>query len=343
MRAMSLVCGVWMALAAALGAAQEAAAPPAVAPAATVQEAPAAPAGGASLGAAPYAPQIAPGFAQQAPQPAGVAPAPSPELQLLWQKLAQRDALQQEIDALRESTRTPEQVIVHVQMLEVHLTKLREMGLEMTWNSPQGPQKLNADSFGGAKTQSVNLTTVDNQAFLAKFIDMLLARNAAKVLSSPTIATVSGRPAKFNVGGEIPIARQPAGQGDVQFIHFGTQVDLLATTLGDNRLRLEVRPRVAELDEANGREINGQKLPAVRVRECDTGCELEFGQALALMGLVEERVEVVRRALGRVEQVKEIGLLVVVTPEAVAGPAAPQAAGGFVQPASASGPYAPPR
>ena len=44
----------------------------------------------------------------------------------------------------------------------------------------------------------------DNTTFFG-FLDWLQQNNIAKTLSEPNIMAVSGRPAQFNVGGEIPI------------------------------------------------------------------------------------------------------------------------------------------
>ncbi len=51
---------------------------------------------------------------------------------LLKEKLAQRDQLQHEIASLRESTQTPEQILVRVKLLEVNLTKLRQAGVDLS-------------------------------------------------------------------------------------------------------------------------------------------------------------------------------------------------------------------
>jgi pilus assembly protein CpaC len=146
------------------------------------------------------------------------------------------------------------------------------------------------------------------------------------------LVTVSGRPASFTVGGEFPIL-VPAGLGTVsiEYKTFGTQVDFVPIVLGNGRIRLEVRPRVSELDAARGVTLNNSTVPALQVREVDTGVELRAGQTLALAGLVQNRIEVENKGLPiladlpyfgapfrRVsEKNNEIELLIMVTPELV--------------------------
>ncbi len=60
---------------------------------------------------------------------------------------------------------------------------------------------------------------------------------------------------------------------------FGTKVEITATCLGNNRVRLAVHPRIAELDSSNGIVVGGKPVPATRVREIDFGSEVEFGKS----------------------------------------------------------------
>ena len=71
---------------------------------------------------------------------------------------------------------------------------------------------------------------------------------------------------------------QPEVSGGVKNQNYGTQVDLTAVSLGDNRVRIDVRPRVSELDSSHASVVNGQQVPSVSVREFDTSVEMEFGK-----------------------------------------------------------------
>ena len=112
-----------------------------------------------------------------------------------------------------------------------------------------------ASSFG---TNAVNPPTVqfgvvsDNSAFLG-FLEALKRENLLKVLAEPNLVTVSGRPASYLVGGEVPYP-QPTGFGNISinFKPFGTQIDFVPIVLGNGGVRLEVRPQVSELDRTLG-------------------------------------------------------------------------------------------
>jgi pilus assembly protein CpaC len=154
----------------------------------------------------------------------------------------------------------------------------------------------------------------------------------ARILAEPNIVAVSGRPAQFNSGGEIPVLiPQSLGTTTIEFKKYGTQVDFLPIVLGNGNVRLEVRPRVSSLDPANGIELDGVSVPGFRVREVDTAVEMKAGQTFAIAGLVEEKTESLSRGLPYIsdlpiigvpfrkveEQVDEVELLILVTPEFV--------------------------
>jgi Flp pilus assembly secretin CpaC len=153
-------------------------------------------------------------------------------------------------------------------------------------------------------------------------VEWLCGNKVGNVLASPNIVTVSGRPAEFCVGGEIPIPGHGGSPAAVDFQKFGTEVSLLACALGDDRVRLEIRTRVSELDESHKLPIGNSVVPAFKVRSLGTAFESKFNQSTVLCGGIENRTEMVRK-VGEdgtskiVEENNEVGLVVIVTPEAV--------------------------
>jgi len=242
-----------------------------------------------------------------------------------------------------------QQVLLHVKVLEVSRTKMRQMGFDwahFTGNdfvvsrgagilTPPDLQ-VGAGVTGNlqATADTVRFGIVDGSDAFFGILEALRSDDLAKLLSEPTLTTVSGRPASFNVGGEFPIL-VPGGLGTVsiEYKAFGTRVDFVPIVLGNGNIRLEVRPAVTERDDASG--VNG--VPAIRTRWVDTAAEMKAGQTLALAGLVQHQVESENRgvplvsdlpwigaAFRRVEhRVNETELLVLVTPELV-GPMNPE-------------------
>ena len=161
-------------------------------------------------------------------------------------------------------------------------------------------------------------------------MEALRRNNLIKVLSEPTLTTVSGRAASFNVGGEFPIiVPQSLGTVSVEYRQFGTRVDFIPIVHSNGNIRLEVRPQVSEIDSSRSITVQNTTVPGLRSRWVDTAAELRAGQTLALAGLLQNRIESETRTLPvlgdlpwvgaafrRVEEANnEVELLILVTPE----------------------------
>jgi pilus assembly protein CpaC len=123
------------------------------------------------------------------------------------------------------------------------------------------------------------------------FLQALRDENLVKLMASPRLVTLSGRPASFLVGGEqaIPV---PAGLGQVgvQFEEFGTRLNFLPIVLGNGKIHLEVEPEVSTLDAANGTAINGTIVPGRVTNRVNTTVQMEAGQTLVIGGLIQHQV-----------------------------------------------------
>jgi pilus assembly protein CpaC len=173
---------------------------------------------------------------------------------------------------------------------------------------------------------------VDGNDQFSGILEALQQNNVAKILAEPNIVAISGRPAQFNSGGEVPVLiPQSLGTTTIEFKKFGTQVDFLPIVIGDGRIRLEVRPRVSAIDPSLGILLDDIVVPGFKSREVDTAVEMRAGQTFALAGLIEERTEALSRGLPYLsdvpvlgwpfrrteEEVNEIEILILVTPEFV--------------------------
>jgi pilus assembly protein CpaC len=236
-----------------------------------------------------------------------------------------------------------QQILLHVKVMEVSRTKLRELGFDFWTNNRSfflsstvsGLAVPNASPSGvfaptGLETARFGVVG-DNAAFFG-LIDALREYDLAKIMAEPTLVTVSGRPAFFNSGGEFPILI-PAGLGtvSVEFKKFGTQVDFVPIVLGNGNIRLEVKPRVSFVDPSLSVTAQGITVPGLNVREVDTGVEMKAGQTFAIAGLMQNRLETTNRGIPYLadlpyfgaafrkthEKRNEVELVVMVTPELV--------------------------
>jgi len=250
-----------------------------------------------------------------------------------------------------------QQVLLHVKVMEVSRTKLRQLGfdwaningnnmiastvsgLALPPSSPLLPTGTGASKAAqptvsnnpiSSSTFSFNVAS-GNSAFFG-VLNALRADNLMKITSEPTLVTISGRAAQFHSGGTffIPVP-QSLGTISAQAYNYGTTVDFVPTVLGNGKIRLEVRPVVSELDYSNVTTIGNTQVPGTKERSADTGVEMEAGQTLAIAGLVQTRQESFNMGLPWISELPYIGaafrsvkeerneveLLILVTPELV--------------------------
>jgi Flp pilus assembly secretin CpaC len=241
---------------------------------------------------------------------------------LLQRKLLEVARLQKDIQQLRADLGMSQQILVKVQMLELSLTKMQKIGISINGMSGEimGSADLKAlqRDVGKALATSELPETLQATVGPTSFVDLLEKNHLAKVLARPTVVVVSGRPASVNVGGEIPVPSRQDSKAAVGFQEFGTRLDLLATTNGNERVRLDLRIRVSELDDSRSIDVAGSRIPALKVRQVDTAVEAKFGEAVAITGLIQAHPETVKTSTGEViDRINETALMVVAVPELV--------------------------
>jgi pilus assembly protein CpaC len=234
-----------------------------------------------------------------------------------------------------------QQILLKVKVMEVNRTKLRDIGFDFDLSGTSGfLQSTSAgllsavDRTGNTFTKTasnIDFQLIDGNTQFLGVLQALQQSNVVKTLADPTLVTVSGRPAMFNSGGEIFFqVNSSQGTASVQSEKFGTQVDFVPIVLGDGRIRLEVRPKISEIDNSNP---IADQLFRTKVSEVDTGVEMRAGQTLAIAGLIQTRVKAQHRGLPYIsdvpylgvpfrrvtEEVEEVELLILVTPEFAEG------------------------
>lgn len=145
------------------------------------------------------------------------------------------------------------------------------------------PLSESASMFFGVAT--------DNNQFYG-YLQALQQNQCFKVLANPSLVTLSGRPARFLVGGRQPYP-VPAGVGQtpgVQWERFGTELVFTPLVLGQGRIRLDLRPQVSRLDPTNSVNLAGTTVPSFVTQEVRATVELQSGQTVVLGGLLESQM-----------------------------------------------------
>ena len=224
-----------------------------------------------------------------------------------------------------------QQVALRVKIAELNRTAARGFGVDVHGNVSFSDSPEGTDLFFNS---ILNVAGGGAPALLAQFdgddisvgIRYLQQQGVIRLLSEPTLVTMSGRPATFVAGGEfaVPTVVGTAGLNAVttDFRAFGAIISFLPTVVDKDRIRLEVSPEFSQINQELA--VNG--TPGLKTRAVTTTVEMREGQTFAIAGLLEDNMNgttigdlpFLAHIFGRRSmQRAETELIILVTPELV--------------------------
>jgi Flp pilus assembly secretin CpaC len=175
----------------------------------------------------------------------------------------------------------PPQVVLRVMVAELDRTAAKTAGIDADPTSSPATMLLRSlpSAAGG------NAAVLKNRLTVCLGTRGLQERGVLKIFSEPTVAVVSGRPAKVVVGSQPPGPVTPGSGGSRpnpnEIPLHPTTLKLLATLLTKDRIRLEVTP------DPRPREPGAELVRAGLSRPPAASGELRDGQTLAVCGLID--------------------------------------------------------
>lgn len=166
-------------------------------------------------------------------------------------------------------------ILVDIKFMEVMKNSLHNLGI-------QWPQRVDVGTNVGMSGKSFS-TVLNSQSTVA--LNALIDKGDARVLSNPKLLCQSGFPASFDAGGEIPIRVISERSANVFFKSYGLHLDVSAKSDTGKRTSIQIQSRISDLDMATA--IDG--IPGILEHKVNTAVNLEFGQTVALAGLIESR------------------------------------------------------
>lgn len=201
-----------------------------------------------------------------------------------------------------------QQVMLEVRVSEMSRTLLRRLGVNFNYISDGGktfgisllknltstPAFLPSDPTIASSNISAIFRFLGAGATWTTYIDALKENGLTTVLAEPTLITTSGRGANFLAGGEYPIPVPQGGTGattiTIEYKTYGVGLNFIPTVLSNEKISMEVKPEVSELDFSNALAISGYIVPALTTRRVSTVIELADGQSFAIAGLLKDDV-----------------------------------------------------
>ena len=188
-----------------------------------------------------------------------------------------------------------QQVALRVKIAELNRTAARNFGMNVQGqidisNQVDGSKVLLNSILGTGGTSTPAVIANFDGDDITVGLNTLAQHGVIKLLSEPTLVTLSGNPATFIAGGEfaVPTIVGSAGLNAVttDFRAFGAIISFLPTVVDKDRIRLQVAPEFSQINS----ELRVNGTPGLKVRAATTTVEMREGQTLAIAGLLEDSV-----------------------------------------------------
>lgn len=174
-----------------------------------------------------------------------------------------------------------------------------------TWNAPSGTIKLsngknlniNPGSGGISLTEpsTVSSSTGENDDKVLASITSLVRDGKARIVANPTITTLNGYPANFNVSTKwsytVPTEKQSTGDTTtvinetVKTYDTGVYITITPWVSANNQITMEIKPKVSEFGDAP----SGSILPSTSERSTETTVRVNDGETIIISGLKNSR------------------------------------------------------
>ena len=216
------------------------------------------------------------------------------------------------------------QVMLRVKIAELDRTAARSFGANFSTSIQFNNGTLLLQSLLNASNGNSIIGNFNNNQ-LSFGISYLEQHGVVRLLSEPTVVTLSGKPVNFIAGGEFAVPTVVGIGGTsaatTDFRAFGAILSCTPYLLDKDLLRLDISPEFSQL---GGQTVGG--IPGLSTRAVTTTVELRAGQTLAIAGLLDESMKsstesdwpLIGKLIGpRSVTRNETELIVLVTPELV--------------------------
>lgn len=118
-------------------------------------------------------------------------------------------------------------------------------------------------------------------------LQALINTGKARILSRPSITTMSGQQASILIGGRIPV---PVSDGNnnisIDWREYGVNLQIQPTVDNEERITANVHAEISTLDNGHAVKIASYNVPALASREANAVVNVHSGMTMAIGGLL---------------------------------------------------------
>lgn len=186
----------------------------------------------------------------------------------------------------------PSQIRLEAQLIEISSDDAANLGFKYTGTDTAGGisfttigQFYGGESFTG--THDSQFWPWNHFSKINMSLNLLIKQGKAKVLSRPSVSTMSGAKAKIFIGGQLPVPvdHQDGGQ-TIEWKDYGIRLHIRPTVQDDGMITAEVHAGVSRLDYSNSVVTSSTTVPAITAREAHSIVHLDNGSTMVVGGLL---------------------------------------------------------
>lgn len=199
----------------------------------------------------------------------------------------------------------PSQIRLEAQIIEINSDYTKNLGIQY-WSQTPGSNSNSGSSSGNANS-GITVGTAglfyggedfssnrkhggwlgSHVANVNVTLQALINEGKARILSRPSIATMSGKAANILIGGRIPIPVSDGnGNVSIDWHEYGMKLNIEPVVDSEDKITSKVHAEVSTLDYSHGVKIDSFSVPGIATREAESEVNVRSGMTMAIGGLI---------------------------------------------------------
>lgn len=199
----------------------------------------------------------------------------------------------------------PSQIRLEAQIIEINSDYTKNLGIQY-WSQTPGS---NSNSGSSSDNPNNNITvgtaglfyggedfssTRKHGGWLGSHVanvnvtlQALINEGKARILSRPSITTMSGKAANILIGGRIPIPVSDGnGNVSIDWHEYGMKLMIEPVVDSEDKITSKIHAEVSTLDYSHGVKIDSFSVPGIATREAESEVNVRSGMTMAIGGLI---------------------------------------------------------
>lgn len=199
----------------------------------------------------------------------------------------------------------PSQIRLEAQIIEINSDYTKNLGIQY-WSQTPGSNSSSGSSsdnpnnditvgtaglfYGGedfSSTRKHGGWLGSHIANVNVTLQALINEGKARILSRPSITTMSGKTANILIGGRIPIPVSDGnGNVSIDWHEYGMKLNIEPVVDSEDKITSKVHAEVSTLDYSHGVKIDSFSVPGIATREAESEVNVRSGMTMAIGGLI---------------------------------------------------------